>query len=443
MSSCRAYTAAHTRCSRAAVAGSDYCWQHARGSGSSVPQQGAPWLTEAIQRHGGPGGLDLSHADLSGLAADESVLGPLWTAWTSDASNPPALWATERLHGLGLNLIGADLGHATLVSARLPKARMQLSRQAHADLYGADLHDADMYRSDLRGASLYKADLRRAKLERATLVGADLRATDLQGANLLRANLDGALLHRQSIGPRLLQEDEEAYRTYLADDRRIEDFSLATSARPSRDRTHIYPLYGATWTPLAVEEEIARDHLNCRLLEARDIFASLRVCFAQQGRAEDASWAHLNERRVQRRSYWPPEARRCYGTAWGPPGPAAGPVLHRWWASSRFMVSWLREVVYEFSCGYGERPLRAVMSMVATAVAYAGLFVAWGRFKDVGTEMGWVDGLLVSAGAIVSTPVGPSADDRLTDLLMVSEAAIGLALFALIIFGLGSRMAKG
>jgi hypothetical protein len=277
--------------------------------------------------------------------------------------------------------------------------------------------------------------LRDAKLERANLAGADLRFCRLEGANLLRANLDGALIYREALGSRLLQEDREQYLAYVQDDRRLLDFALATTPTPSRTRAHLYPLSGVPWVAPPDESAVSEQHAQQRLVEAREIYRTLRAVFEQQGRDSDASWAHVRARKVERKSLFPAEARRAYARPDGRMAGALSDVNH--------LMRWLRESCYGAVAGYGERPTRSFGSIVVIAVLFTGIYVTVGDFGQTEAHPKFSQALIFSLASIVAVTFGdlPAADD-VTKLLSALEASLGLALFAVFVLTLGNRMGR-
>jgi hypothetical protein len=319
---------------------------------------------------------------------------------------------------------------------------MQLVTCASADLYGIDLEGVDLYRADLQDTTLYKANLRHAKLERADLSRADLRLADLNGANLLRAKLDGALLNRASIGPHLIQEDKQAYIAYVNDDRRLRDFALARQPNPSKPRYHLYPIADEEWEKDTIELEVCKQHVQARFVEARDIFLALEACFLQQSLTDDASWAHYNARRMQRRSYWPTHAAHCYPTQWPKRQHIFSPGT--WFAALSYLGKWVVQSLYEITSGYGERPGRAIACL---AVLFNVFTVLTFQYSDLGRGPGqnsWPDSLLFSLGALTGLGFDDLSPVNFAGKLIAGlEAAFGISFFALYMFTLGNRMGKG
>ena len=112
--------------------------------------------------------------------------------------------AGERAAKYRLDLLGADLGGASLQGANLAGADLRIANLAHAnlvdtDLSGAMLLAANLYRTLLMGANLHGAHLQGANLSNAMCHRIDLSNTNLD-ASLKNADLDSANLTGAIIG---------------------------------------------------------------------------------------------------------------------------------------------------------------------------------------------------------------------------------------------------
>jgi len=113
----------------------------------------ADGLSQAIES-AARGGVDLTYADLRGLAA-------------------PLVFLPD------VDLRGADLSASDLAGGFLLRADLRSTKLDDAGLTGAILREADLRNADLRNADLRRADLRGARFS-----GADLRGVRLTGARL-------------------------------------------------------------------------------------------------------------------------------------------------------------------------------------------------------------------------------------------------------------------
>jgi hypothetical protein len=100
----------------------------------------------------------------------------------------------RKINLAGLDLAGAWLPGANLISVRLMAADLTTAMLEHALLYRACLRDADLTRAHLEGADLTDAVLENADLSRADLKHANLTEAFFKNANLTRADLSGANL---------------------------------------------------------------------------------------------------------------------------------------------------------------------------------------------------------------------------------------------------------
>ena len=146
---------------------------------------------------------DLRHVDLNGASLREA---DLLSAKLQGASLLAAdlrrakIWGA-RLQGANLTaaqlhdaqLEFADLRGAALNSAWLPGANLQGVRLDGASLNRAKMQGASLKYAWLPGASLVQAQLQGASLDGAWLPGATLNGVQLQGASLNRAHLQGAV----------------------------------------------------------------------------------------------------------------------------------------------------------------------------------------------------------------------------------------------------------
>lgn len=112
-------------------------------------------------------------------------------------------WKRRQLDLLGASLSGARLVSADLSHDNLGRIDLTNSDLRLADLSGANLYAAHLWRSNLASANLTDANLAGASLGRANLSGSCLRGADLRGANLSFANLCRASL----IGAKLAGAD--------------------------------------------------------------------------------------------------------------------------------------------------------------------------------------------------------------------------------------------
>jgi uncharacterized protein YjbI with pentapeptide repeats len=106
-------------------------------------------------------------------------------------------WRGACLDGLdltGAKLSQSDLSEADFKNSLLARATLVSARLYRAKFHQADLTDAILDGADLSSADLFQAVLRRVNLPRAHLRGANLHQVDAMEANLAAAQLTDAYL---------------------------------------------------------------------------------------------------------------------------------------------------------------------------------------------------------------------------------------------------------
>ena len=332
-------------------------------------------LLAMIKRHGKAEGLDLSRRefeenmnlsglDLSGIQLNEASLWytRLEGANLSGAQLERAILRGAHLEGAdlsgadadgidlqGAHLEGANLSNAQLKKAELLKANLGKAVMFKAQLDGAELEEAHLDWADLSGASLKKTLLMQAHLEGANLSGARLEGAFLEdadltgarlvnahfkGANLQRADLRGANLHRAHLqqsnlnyanlrGPEtnLVQADLDSARLYGADlfQADIEGINWGSEKILGEELLH-------------KDEEDEKKQLEL-INEAASVYRNLKNWHTDQGMYDTAGDFFFREMTARRKALkWRVK-------------PA-----HKLWS-----------LFVSFTCGYGERPLRAIV----------------------------------------------------------------------------------
>ena len=415
-------------------------------------------LLELIEENGGPEGLDLHGADLSDLDTRPQALRPYVQEYR-EQHEPHAKPPWLRIGGEGgIDLAGAhlesavlhnaQLAHASLWAARLDSAAAWATHLEHADLAFVHAEDADLLGAHLQNANLWGARLNHARLAFAHVQNADLRDAQLYGVLWYSARLDRTRLHRQQLG------------------------------RMTGDQ-------------LTARGQIR--HFPATFHDAREAYLSLKTNFDSIGRYEDASWAFVKERQMEKAMYFPTTAghgwiRDRMAGAVPPPwwGPRCLPRWIRWKLRSTFYHTrlffpfpglcprevreqmarrsqdeeawhewlnrprWLRNWLYEATTQYGENPWRPVIWAGVVVLVFGLIYAAAGNIAtgDVGALQGqpthnpWT-ALVHSISAFATIgfntlePQGWGAR-----LLTAVEAMLGIGLFALFVFTLGNRMRR-
>lgn len=442
-----------------------------------------PRLLKLIEDHVTSAGLDLRGARLEFNDFSRPALEPFIQAW-NQGDNPPWLYGPWGIDLKGVLLDGANLSATNLKGA---------------NLLGASLNGAILFSTILEDATLVAASLKGALLFHANLTGAGL-----QNANLERANLMGAKLNGAQLGGAVLT------RTSLLE-AQLQDIDLR---RTTLERAYLHEArFGRTKVSrqnlgYSVAEELeARGRLKPKgvgfatFADAKDVYLDLKANFNSIGYYDEASWAYLKERRMEKSMYFPTtvglqsiqlSVRKFLHRGFRKfplklfrqgakrrPAVSVVPRLYMSALSMRFHLQiffglvpkelkeqlrrqpgqaeylsrwhWVRNCVFDWLSGYGERPLKPVLWAVAVILAFAVGYAIAGNVAsdfagDPATAEGshsFLDALTHSIGAFATIgfntlePLGWGAR-----LLTAIESALGIGLFALFIFTLGNRMSR-
>jgi uncharacterized protein YjbI with pentapeptide repeats len=330
--------------------------------------------------------IELSHLDLSGILLREASL---WYARLEGTNLSGAHLERVILRGAylegadlsgahlegadlqgayleGANLSGAHLKKADLLKAHLEKARLSDAQlegadleEAHldwADLSGADLKKAYLMNAYLDGANLSGAHLEEAQLEDVSLEGARLAEAHLEGANMQRAKLQGATLqgaylqqanlkycNLSGVDTNLIKADLEGAKLYAANlfQAKIEGIN-----------------WGAEY--IVGEEQESRQETNedkKRELtkEAASAYRNLKIWHTEQGMYDAAGEFFFREMTAKRKALE--------------------------WQPNPFPRVWSKFV--SLICGYGERPLRALIWAASVILGLAIIYFLIGATWDL------------------------------------------------------------
>ena len=254
-------------------------------------------------------------------------------------------------------------------------------------LTGCDLSGFDFAGADMEGAILNGADLRRCVFTEANLRRVFFGGADLRNADLTRAELDGAVFS----GARLENVKLLAYSiSFGRKPINISMTSFGRDRRPGRPQI---------------------DERNPHSAEAT--YRALKRHFVEEGLYDSASWAAYCERLLQRKNLW---RRRRY-------------------------LRWVGSLLFGLVSGYGESPHRVVTAAALLILFYAALYspLTWSTVSSTLHNM--AAPLVVSAatftGLTVRSVQQPSG--VASELLMTSEAFLGLFMMGLFVFTLTKR----
>ncbi|MBI2886093.1 MAG: pentapeptide repeat-containing protein [Chloroflexi bacterium] len=359
-------------------------------------------VLELLQRQGGSQNVDLSGRDLTGIDLSGEALEELLEeqGYGNGSSRPPR-WFEPWTKGVSLS------------HANLRRSHLRMADLRNACLEGADLRDADLAGAYLQEAMLEEADLRRANLAGAVLSHSVLWAkySSLEGAYLYGAHVEFVPCRREQFGR-------------------------------------------------GVGEELDRDWLR-----AREAYLALRHNFLDMGRYADSSWAYRKERRMERSAAFPSEegdqwvkdelARpRGALTRWMPEEllrrllylrlylkPPRGVPVRR----AQHLGNWFEDAL----CEFGENPWRLLWWMGGLLVAFGLLYFLVDLLSPEPVTLALAAGSprplmeyltfsLASLATVTFVRLEPAT--TLGALLASLEAALGLGLFALLMYTLGRRM---
>lgn len=374
-------------------------------------------VLDLIEQNGGSRGIDLRGRDLSGVDLSYDRIWVLakergeFVPWALSEENGVELMAAhlERVNLVGAHLEGANLSGAHLNGAILYEVHLERATLQGADLRQASLPHAHLERADLRGAHLEEANLTGAHLERA-----DLRRAYLQGAHLTGVYLDNTQMTRESLEDAM---PSERYRE---------------------------------WVP------------------AKELYLALKQNFTSLGHYEDAAWAYVKERQMERKSFFP----SWNGDRWmdsrldGLPAWLRRqlPTFTRWLLTARLLLwpwspsgvmrgreqrialdrpKWLRNTVWWLLCNYGESVLRPLVWGAAIVAAF-GLSYLWLGGVKTNLELppsDIADYFLFSARCFATIAFNDLQPAGIWgQLLSAGEGVCGVATLALVMYCLGRRM---
>jgi uncharacterized protein YjbI with pentapeptide repeats len=409
-----------------------------------------------IKRHGGKAegldlsrrefaeNIDLSGLDLSGIHLNEASLWypHLEGANLSGAQLERAILRGAHLEGAdlsgasadgidlqGAHLEGANLSKAQLKKAEFLKANLGKAVLAEAHLDGAEMEEAHLDWADLSGANLKKAYLMRAHLEGANLSGAHLEEAfleeadlteailvnaHLKGANLQRADLRGANLHRAHLqqtnlnyanlrGPEtnLIKADLEGARLYGADlfQAEIEGINWGSGQILGEELLH-------------KEEEDEKKKLEL-IKEAAAVYRNLKIWHNEQGMYDTAGEFFFREMTAKRKAL-----KWSTNTA------------HKLWS-----------LFVSVTCGYGERPLRAIVWAASVIVGLGIIYFLIGAEWHLDA---FGNSLAFSAMSFTSMGYGSwlEASEALTKGIGAFESFIGVFTIALFLITFVRKMTR-
>jgi hypothetical protein len=328
------------------------------------------------------GRWDLGLFDARGLDLSSDTIRDIGDAWVRDHGERPRWWS-EATGGIDL---------------------------ARWSLIGINFDGGKVWRGDFEGSNLTRASFTQCDAGLCEFAGANLEETDFTGAVLARANFRGSTLTKTSLRDTDLR-DADLTRARL-------DHVYLSGVTLGNTRLRRHQL------GLGVGEDLDRDYES-----AVSAYAALKTNFRQLGLFEDASWAYIQERRMETKALAPWRRQLTF--------------------ASRILTTlrWLGACLSGFVVGYGERPLRAVAFVPLFITAYALLYWLLGDLTVDGTTAvgfgacfrhslaSFVTLSTTGAGAVRPRSSGAQIWTSL-------EALTGVSLIALVMFSLGKRITR-
>jgi len=464
-------------------------------------------ILKMIEDVGGPENLDLSGKDLSGIDLSAEAIAKELERYQKQHFGQIPAWFESNTQGINLqnaNLLGARLQGANLIKANLQQTDLRGANLQQSDLRLANLHKANLERASLQEAMLYRANLQeavlvhvnlqeawvvdvnlqeaklwRGKLQEAHLGGAKLLRAHLVQANLRRASLAEANLEEADLGAADLQEADLAAASLVGTKLesanlreahlwaanlqgaylRCSNLQQAKLQKAHLERVDMYDvetLAGAYFHGAFLEHtRLQKEHLgrgvgeeaDKEYYEAKEAYLLLKNNFNQIGRYDDASWAYVKERQMEKMTHWPLSyARKWYGES-------ELPKEYGTWSRRvdllRFYLRHLRlfitDWITELLCLYGESPSRVVACAVALAFLIFPLLYALfgGVVSTDGSPVTWSEYLRLSLASFATMELaGVQTQGIAVQFLGTLEALTGISLLALLMFTLGKRISR-
>jgi len=407
-----------------------------------------------------PRRIDLSGCQMQGVDLSRELILKSAELYRGDGADGPA-WQSETTGGIFLwnaRLRDADLSEANLAWADLRGARLENAYFHKCNLTGANLLQARM-----EHAHLGEAILNGAHLQQARMAGAFLRRTELRNANLRWADL-------QSVDMRMYAELRNVrwYGAHL-DRTKLSRTQLGNGIgdeRAAKGNGLQFP---------GVE--------NTDFREAAEAYQTLKNNFQSIGRYDDAVWAYIKEKQMERASHFPTGAghrwlrysvrrlirntrhtrpssydrldfRLLYQlysalllgrlfVGWCPPplrttmqGSTDGVGSQGDWVSRK---RWLRNWAYELTTGYGERPANVVGLGTVIVLCFATAYFLTGAIESVSDSLSYS---FATFATFNLTDPGVQPHGRWMNFASSVEALLGIAILALFVFTLGNRMSR-
>ena len=348
------------------------------------------------------GFLDLRGRDLSGRSFDERSLVRVRFAASGEDAEPA-------------NLTGVSFRSSKLENVRFPRVQLDRNDFRGAELFDCDFRYVGCARSTFADSTIEWCDFYRAYFEATVFSRAELTRVSLDRAWLQGAiDLDRTAFEGPRDGPALVHEaDAETYWRFL-EPTAPERLARTASGDSIRDRL-----------PTAVRN---------RRLRAAETYRSLSAVWTSAGQFDDATFAYIRGKELQRQHLRARLAERLHGRR--PADDTRRGVL-------RDLGGFLGLSVARLVCNYGDSLGRIVLLVLALVLGFGTIYWASGAVEsDAGATIhAWPTCVLFSLEQ-VTTLTSPTLQPagRAVELLGSLQTLIGVALLGLFGFVLGNKI---
>lgn len=417
-------------------------------------------IASYVQANGTTIGLSFANENLAGIDLSQEIIQQKFKKQEFSEQDPPPWYsgnlkqtmlrkkpeiiagarepsAAEVASKKGINLEGVDFSGAILVCANFKGADLTQANFQDARLQYANFHWARLWDANFKGARLNNVDLSRAALQNADFTWAHLKGATISKCLLYHVHMENTEMERKQVeeiweektakkiekgylftmnGRQLKEEKEDLNEGIVSEELRkefeLKGFSLSENT--------IITEKGSKWRIIDEKRKFAVREEEKQLSvygygndkrkpykhykDAAIAYNRLKINFVSIGRHNDAGWAFIKEKKMERKTY-----RRL---------------------SPGWIVNWLMDI----SCGYGEQPGKVLLIVLIVVIGFS--FIYW-RLGGIESTC-WSDNFVFSLGSFVTfsdiSPVTFTAK-----ILSAIEAALGISLLALLMYSLGKR----